>query len=406
MTLRHPQARAAAPFWLLVLCTFSSTVAMYIFVPALPAATKELGADLAIMHLTVSGYVMGLAVGQLVYGPLADWFGRRPVLLAGLSLFTAAGLAAALARDPVTLVAARIVQALGGCVGLVLGRAMVRDTAQGSDAIRRMAIMTMMMTVGPGMAPMLGSALTEWFGWRVVLALMAVLGAVNIVCAWFLLPETLAARSEPGVSAVGVPARMVSLARDYFTLLRSPAFIGFSLGGGCATTAWYAFLSSAPFIFADHLGRPAAEAGYYLAGIMAFLSLGNAVASRISAGRRVSRLVLGANLMSALATCVLLTVVLGDRMSIAAVVGPMMLFMFAAGIVGPMALTRAIGVNPQVIGSAAGLYGFTQMMVGALCVSLAGMGQDVAVSAAVVLAGAAFLAQASFRTAFHFDRRD
>jgi DHA1 family bicyclomycin/chloramphenicol resistance-like MFS transporter len=117
------------PLWLLAVITFSGTLAMHIFVPALPMAALGLGASSAQMQLTISFYILGLAVGQLFYGPVSDRFGRRPVLLAGLFLYVSASLAALFSANVQMLIGARLLQALGGCAGLVIGRAMVRDTA-------------------------------------------------------------------------------------------------------------------------------------------------------------------------------------------------------------------------------------------------------------------------------------
>jgi MFS transporter, DHA1 family, multidrug resistance protein len=126
--------RLTVPLWLLGLFTFSGTVGMHIFVPALPAAAEDLRATPAALELTISLYILGLAVGQLVYGPASDRFGRRPALLAGLSIFTIASVAALFAPDVHTLVLARFFQALGGCSGLVLARAIIRDTSQAHEA--------------------------------------------------------------------------------------------------------------------------------------------------------------------------------------------------------------------------------------------------------------------------------
>ena len=142
-----------APLWLLTLITFSGTLAMHIFVPALPEAARDLGASIGGMQMTVSVYIFGLAVGQLAYGPLSDRFGRRPVLMAGLVLYALAGLAAAFAPDVHSLIVARLLQALGGCAGLVIGRAIVRDTALPQEAARRLAMMNLMVAIGPGAAP-------------------------------------------------------------------------------------------------------------------------------------------------------------------------------------------------------------------------------------------------------------
>ena len=116
------------PLWLLTLITFSGTLAMHIFVPALSYAADDLQASASEMQLTISLYILGLAFGQLIYGPISDRFGRRPTLIAGLILYTLAGLAALFAPDAESLIAARLFQALGGCAGLVLGRAIVRDS--------------------------------------------------------------------------------------------------------------------------------------------------------------------------------------------------------------------------------------------------------------------------------------
>ena len=185
----------SAPLWLLTLITFSGTLAMHIFVPALPEAARDLGASVGGMQMTVSVYIMGLAVGQLAYGPLSDRFGRRPVLMAGLTLYALAGLAAAFAPDVHSLIVARLLQALGGCAGLVIGRAIVRDTALPQEAARRLAMMNLMVAIGPGAAPLVGGALASSLGWRSIFFALALLGIVNLLFSWRLLPESKAPAS-------------------------------------------------------------------------------------------------------------------------------------------------------------------------------------------------------------------
>lgn len=389
--------RAHAPLWLLALVTFAGTLAMHIFVPALPIAARDLGAGMGAMQMTVSLYIFGLALGQLAYGPLADRFGRRPVLLAGLGLYGAAGLAAALAPDVHALIAARLFQAVGGCAGLVLGRSIVRDTAGPEEATRRLALMNLMVTVGPSLAPLAGGALAAAFGWRSIFVVLLGLGVVGFLFAWRLLPET------------GAPGRAVNartLARHYAGLLASPAFLGFSVGGGCATTSMYAFVASAPFVFVDQLHRPAHEAGIYLALLVSGVWLGSFLTSRLIARVRVDRLMTRSNALSVAGAFVLLGAALAGRLSVPLVVASMFLYTVGVGMASPAALTQAIGVNPQIIGSASGLYGFTQMAVGALCTALAGMGhRDPALAAALVLAGAGIVAQLSFAVALRAQRR-
>jgi len=150
---------ARVPLWMLALITLSGTLALHIFVPALPDAGAELGASAGSMQLTLSFYIGGLALGQLIYGPVSDHFGRRPVLIGGMVVYALAGFAALLAPTVRMLIAARLLQALGGCAGLVLGRAIVRDSASGGDAARKLSLMNMMVIVGPGLAPLIGSGL-------------------------------------------------------------------------------------------------------------------------------------------------------------------------------------------------------------------------------------------------------
>ena len=262
---------------------------MHIFVPALPEAAHALDASMGSMQLTMSVYILGLAFGQLAYGPLSDRFGRRPVLMAGLALYAGAGLAAALVPDVHSLIIARLLQALGGCAGLVIGRAIVRDTALPQEAARRMAVMNLMVAVGPGAAPLIGGALASSLGWRSIFFALALLGIVNLLFSWWLLPESKAAAK---------PAEGNSLARNYGRLLLSPSFLGFAVGGGCATTSMYAFIGASPFIFAHQLHRPDYEVGIYPAIVLAGVWIGSVAATRLIPRLPIDRLAVWANLLS------------------------------------------------------------------------------------------------------------
>jgi DHA1 family bicyclomycin/chloramphenicol resistance-like MFS transporter len=385
-----PLVKRTAPLWLLVLVTFSGTLAMHMFVPALTIAGSDLHVDAPTIRMTISVYIFGLAVGQLVYGPLSDVFGRRPTLLVGLALYTLGGLVATCAPNVGVLIGARLVQAAGGCAGLLLGRAIVRDTAGSNDAVRRLALMSLMTMIGPGLAPLVGGLLAAASGWRAIFVVLTALGVFNFVVSWRLLPET------------GTPSGQISargVARDYRALLGSPRFLGFAIGGGCATTSFYGFIAAAPFIFINELHRPLHEVGIYLGLMIVGMSVGNLLAGRLVGRFSIERLLIAGNVVSLASAVVVLAAFLALRPGVVAIEAVMIVYCIGAGICSPAVSTLSISVDPRLIGSAAGLYGFTQMAVGALCTTLAGFGHDPAVAASAVLLGAALMAMLGFRIA-------
>jgi DHA1 family bicyclomycin/chloramphenicol resistance-like MFS transporter len=388
-------SRRHAPLWMLALFTLSGTLGMHIFVPALPSAAASLRSSPGALQLTISVYIAGLAFGQLVYGPLSDRFGRRPALLGGLLLFTVSGLGAIFAQSIDALIVTRLFQALGGCAGLILARAIVRDTAAAHEATRRLALMNLMATAGPGVAPLVGGALAGLFGWRSIFVALCALGAANSFCAWRLLPET----GRPS------PVSSRALARSHRQLLVSPAFVGYAIGGGCATTSLYAFIACAPFIIVDQLRRTESEIGLYLALIVSGIWLGSMMTTRLVARFSLKRFLIAANAVSVAAAFAFLAAVMTGHLSLAAMVGLMFVFNFGVGCAGPVALVQALSINRHVVGSASGLYGFTQMAVGAALTALAGLGRDPALSAGVVLALAGIIAQASFFIAMRSEAR-
>ncbi|MER1966358.1 MFS transporter [Castellaniella sp. GW247-6E4] len=433
LALGPPPLRSRPPIWLLVMITISGTMAMHMFVPALPFAARGLATGVGEMQMTISLYILGLASGQLLYGPLSDALGRRPVLIAGLILYALAGLAAALAPNLHLLLGARLAQGLGGCAGLALGRAIVRDTAQADTAVRQLALMNLMIMIGPGLAPIVGGAIATSMSWRAIFWLLSALGLLTVWLTWRLLPETGGARSRQqaagaawGPSFPAGPPQGKSgplggqqaagaawglhffwvLLSSYRDLLSSVKFAGFAVGGGCTTTAIYAFIAAAPFIFIDELHRTAGEVGLFLGFMIVGMSVGNALTGRLIRRVPMERLMLTGNMICLVSAGALLTVVLAEGLTLYGILGIMLVFTCGAGMASPAALTKAISVDPARIGSAAGLYGCAQMTIGALCTTLAAVGGDPALSAAVVLVGAALLGQIAFWVALVRERAE
>jgi DHA1 family bicyclomycin/chloramphenicol resistance-like MFS transporter len=376
--------RDRAPFVLIVAITACGTLGMHLIIPALPATAAALGVSAGTVQLTITLYLIGLAIGQLLYGPISDRFGRRPVLLGGLALFTLAGFATTAALNAWTLVTARILQSIGACAGLVLGRAIVRDSAAPDRAAAQLALLTLVMSAAPAIAPVLGGYATAWFGWRAAFALLAIVGFVTLVLTLFLLPETNPLQSS---------AR-ASLLLGSLRLFRSRAFCGYVLGGACTTTSFYAFMAASPFILVNLLHQSAQRVGLYYLLLMAGVAVGGLSANRLAGRVSVRTALRLANSFTLLgASCFMLADLFGS-LSVPSVIAPIVVFMVGAGMASPFAISGAVSINPHAIGAASGLYGFTQMAYGALCTVIVEVWRPGSVfTVAAVLLGSTVLGQ-------------
>lgn len=388
MTTNSDVVRPLVPVWVLGALTLTGSLAMHVFVPALPGAAKDFAASIPAMEMTISVYILGMALGQLIYGPMSDHFGRRPVLMGALSLYVLAGVACYLAPNLDLLIAARFVQALGGCAGLVLGRAILRDTTEPAQIASRLAVLTMIMVVGPSLAPLVGGVVVQYLGWRAIFVLLMAIGLANLASVVLLIPETRPAAAAKARFTEGT--RALAGRADFRWLV---------LGGACATTSMYGVITAAPFIFEVDLHRPAHEVGPWLALVVLAVALGNFVI-RLTAGRvPLAQLLAVANWMTLGAGLALLAVVLFVPLSAPVFMAPVFVFCLATGVTSPIATSEAMGILPEFAGAASGVYGFVQMVVAAICTTLVGLGPDPALSAALVTAGVGALAMVAFRVA-------
>ncbi|WP_280960131.1 multidrug effflux MFS transporter [Enterovirga rhinocerotis] len=348
--------------------TMSGTVALHIFIPALSTAGRELGASPATAQLTITLYLVGLAIGQLVYGPLSDRFGRRPVLLGSLVAYFLGMLLAIPAESIGALIVARVLQSLGACGALVLGRAMVRDISNETDAAKRLAVLITCMTLTPTLAPGLGGLIEAWLGWRAIFVVLAFVVGSLLLLAVALIPET----NRNPVSGRGVGFVLGGFAR----LLRSAKFRRYLLAGSCAGTSLYAFLSAAPFLYIELLHRSPQEVGLFCVVVSVGLAAG-AMAVRVLIGRMEIRH--GARLgngICVLAALLLMAAHFAGMVSVGTLTGTMLIYAFGAGLGGPNAVAGAMSVDPAAAGSASGLYGFCQMALGALATLAVGLWYD------------------------------
>jgi len=388
-------SRDRAPFALIVAITACGTLGMHLIIPALPATAHALHVSPGAIQLTITLYLIGLAIGQLVYGPISDRLGRRPVLIGGLALFTFAGILTTAAPGAFTLVVARVLQSIGACAGLVLGRAIVRDSAAPDRAAAQLAMLTMVMSMAPAIAPVLGGYATAWFGWRAAFALLAIVGAVTLLLAVLLLPETY--RAQSGARA--------SLMLGSLRLFRSRAFCGYVLGGAFTTTSFYAFMAASPFILVDLLHQSTERVGLYYLLLMAGVAIGSFLANRVAGRIRVQVALRLANSFAIAGAALFMLADLTGWLTVVSVIAPVVLFMVGAGMASPFALSGAVSVNPLAIGSASGLYGFTQMAYGAFCTVVVEVWHPGSVfTVAVVLLGSALAGQVALSFAVQTTR--
>ncbi|WP_279599150.1 multidrug effflux MFS transporter [Methylobacterium sp. J-076] len=388
-TPERPSPRRA-PLALLVAVTMTGTVALHIFVPALAVAAAELHADAAGIQATITVYLVGLAGGQLLYGPLSDRYGRRPVLIAGLGLYLAGLLLAIPAPNLGVLLVARAMQSLGACSCLVIGRAMVRDVSTREDAASKLAILVTAMTLTPALAPAIGGVVSQAFGWRAVFVLLAgvvaVLGALVVLT----LPET----NRHKVALPGFGAVLAA----YLRIVRVPTSRAYLVAGGCAGTSLYAFLAVAPFLLVNRLGRSPQEVGFDCLLVVFGMVAGAVLASRIA--RRVSILwaARSGNVVCIASALALLAVDRSGMLSVVSLIVPLFAYAVGVGLLSPNAVAGLMNVDPHAAGSASSLYGFTQMTFGAVfTVAATAWPATSATPVAVTLLGAGLVAALALR---------
>ncbi|MCC6145309.1 MAG: Bcr/CflA family multidrug efflux MFS transporter [Candidatus Hydrogenedentes bacterium] len=230
------------------------------YLPAMPSLARDFAVPLATVEFSVSAFLIGMAIGQLVYGPVSDRFGRKPLLYIGLTLYAASSAACALAPGAEVLIAARVMQALGSCAGVVVARAMVRDLFEPREAAGAFSLMMLVMGAAPILAPLLGGYITAYFGWRSIFWLLAVLALLCVAVLSRALPETHGA--DPGV-------RLRDSFRTYARILRHRQFMGYAVSGSLAQAGMMAYITGAPFIFIELFGVPAEHFGWIF-GLNAF----------------------------------------------------------------------------------------------------------------------------------------
>jgi MFS transporter, DHA1 family, multidrug resistance protein len=353
---RNDLAKSRLVLFLLVLMTGVAPISLYMLVPALPILATTFGRDISIAQMTVSLYMVGIALSQLIMGPLSDKFGRRPVLLAGLGLMVAAGTGSVFAQNLPELIAARFFQALGGASGMVISRAIIRDLYPRERVGAMISLVVAALMIAQMVSPLTGGLLETAFGWRAILYLITAASLAITVLIALALPET---RRDRGESS--------SFRGDLGTLAKSRAFIGYVLCQVLASQIIFAFAGGGPYVVVTQMGRSSAEYGAWFATTGFAYLVGNLFCVRFAPRHSLERLIwFGLALQLAGSALNLIWSFAGLNQAPLVLFGTQMIVMVGNAFVMANSAAGAISIRPEAAGTASGAMGFLQQGIGAL----------------------------------------
>jgi MFS transporter, DHA1 family, multidrug resistance protein len=330
------------------------------YLPSLPDIARQLNASTAQVQFTISAYLIGFALGQILYGPVSDRHGRKPVLIAAMALYCIASLACAFAPSIEMLIVARALQALGGSGGIVLTRAIVRDIYSGARAGRELSLIASVMALAPVLAPIVGGVLQTYFGWRAVFFTLVGAGLVGVGFVATVLPETLGIRAAEPVS-------MTSMLRSYRIVARNPAYLAYLGITSASYAGLFVWISGAAFVLQDLYGLSPFDFGVAFAlGSLGYMT-GAAVAARVVVRLGLDGVLgIGGVACAAGGLGMMAAVALGLTSSLSLVL-PVGVYLAGLGMVLPQGIAGAMTPFPERAGAASSLFGFVQQTAAALC---------------------------------------
>lgn len=334
-------------------------LAIDMYLPSFPAISRDLGTGEAAVEATVAVYFLGLALGQGLYGPVADRWGRRPPLYAGLLLFILVSAGCALAPSIRVLILLRFLQALSGSALMVIPRAVVRDHFDERESARVLSLLMLVMGVAPVLAPLLGGQIVAHLGWRAIFWTLALLALVSLLAVRLTLAESLPPERRLSQSA-GTVLRL------YRRLLADRLFIVPALVGSLISAGMFAYIAGSPFVFMEIYGVPAAQYGLFFGsnalGLIAAAQINARLVRRFSPAEILTVVLI----VTALASLVLLAAAATGIAGFPGILVPLFLFVAGLGFVSPNAAALAMGRQARNAGSASALLGVTQFLLGGI----------------------------------------
>jgi MFS transporter, DHA1 family, multidrug resistance protein len=351
-------------------------LSMSLYTPAMTLLIAALHTTESAVRATITVYLFGFAAAQLICGPLSDRFGRRPILLACLSLYVIGSFASAGATSISALIIGRLVQGIGACGGVALSRVMVVDRFAGNGAARIVSLMSLILSIAPAAAPIVGGTLITMTSWRVLFVILAAYGAVLLALVWRF-PET-NERRDPRAT------KLRSLAVNYAMLITSRAFIGQVVLTSLSVGGFYASQSLAPFVLMGKLGLSSPVFGLVTASLMLSYLVGSLAMNRLLRVFAIGRLVLAGALMVLAAALVLALSLRFLGLGVVQIIVPMCVWMLGFAFIMPGVTTSALALFPRNAGSASALMGALQMGMGFVGAALCSLFADASQAFAIV----------------------
>ncbi|MGW5745743.1 multidrug effflux MFS transporter [Amycolatopsis sp. NPDC003861] len=385
-----PSRRAQLKF-VLVLggLTAFGPLSIDMYLPALPRMAADLHAADSTVQLTLSAFIVGLALGQLVLGPLSDALGRRRPLLAGLVLYVVGSVLCAVSPNAFLLVAARLVQSLGAAAGIVIARATVRDLFSGTAMTKFFSTLMLVSGLAPILAPLIGGQLLNWTSWRGVFVVLTAFGALLLAVVVFFLPEPSAVRS---------PLRLGQVMRTYGRLALDRSFAGYALASGLLFASMFAYISGSSFALQGVYGLSPQVYSVVFGANGVGIVLAGQLNGRLVGRVRERVLLLSGLLLGVFGGAFVLASVL-LKAPLAVLLVSLFLLVSSIGLVMPNASSLALASHARSAGAASALLGVLQFVVGAVATPLVGLGgPGTAVPMAATMAGFAALALVAYLT--------
>ncbi|MGS1038769.1 Bcr/CflA family multidrug efflux MFS transporter [Burkholderia glumae] len=383
---RRPDARLILLLGALAAC---GPIGTDMYLPSMPSVAESLGTSAAAVQWTLTSFIAGFSLGMLLYGPLSDALGRRPVLLGGIVLFTVAGVGCFVAPSIGALIVLRFLQALGAGAASVLSRAIARDAHEPADAARVLSMVAIVTSVGPLLAPLLGGQILRFAGWRTVFVVLAVFGLGCAIAAFLKVPETWPKERRRSSAILGSFA-------SYGRIIGDPVAWGHMLCGGMAFASMITYITATPFVYIEYFHVSAQHYGLLFGLNIIGIIIGNFINTRVVGRLGSLRLISAASLVSSIASFAVAFFALTGIGGLWSIVAGLFFVVGVIGLLSANCSTDLMHRYPHNAGAAAAVFGAMQLGLGAVASAVVGlladgtpfcMGVTIAITGALCLMG-------------------